>query len=367
MPSLEEQIRQIEEEIRKTPYNKKSAHHIGRLKAKLSRMRDEAEVRASARGGVGRSFAVKKSGNATVGIVGFPSVGKSTLLNRVTSAQSEVAPYAFTTLDVIPGMLEYKGAKGQILDMPGVIRGASRGRGRGREVLAVARAVDLIILMVDVFETNIAILVEELSKAGVRLNARPPDINISKRERGGLTINATVELTRLDETLIKDILREYGYINADIVLREDVDEDRLIDFLAGNRVYLPAFVVINKIDLVTPDYLRTVRERLRGWRVVAMSAEKGGGLEEFREALYDTLGFMRVYMKPQGKEADVEEPLVVRAGATVGMVCDSLHRDFRRNFRYANVWGTSAKFPGQTVGLEHVLRDQDIITIVVRK
>jgi ribosome-interacting GTPase 1 len=74
-----------------------------------------------------------------------------------------------------------------------------------------------------------------------------------------------------------------------------------------------------------------------------------------------------VYLKPQGKEADMKEPLVIKGGSDVGMVCDILHRDFRKNFRYAMVWGKSAKFPGQMVGLEHVLMDEDILTIVIRR
>jgi len=76
---------------------------------------------------------------------------------------------------------------------------------------------------------------------------------------------------------------------------------------------------------------------------------------------------MRVYMKPQGKEADLREPLIVREGSTVGEVCDAIHRDFRRKFRYGNLWGASASFPGQKVGLSHTLRDGDVITIVVRR
>lgn len=367
MPSLEEQIRDVEEEIKKTPYNKKTSHHIGRLKAKLSRMKDESEKRLAAGGGAGLTFAVKKSGHATVGLVGFPSVGKSTLLNKLTQAQSAVAAYAFTTLTIIPGAMEYKGAKIQILDMPGVILGASRGKGRGREVLSVARTTDLVLLMIDVFETNVHVLVEELHRAGIRLNQRLPDINISKKERGGISVNLTVKLPRLEPSLVKDILREYGNVNADVVIREDIDADQLIDFLAGNRIYIPALVVINKIDLVTEEYLRTVKERLKGWRVVATSAEKGSGLEELRAAIFETLEFMRVYLKPQGKEADLEDPLVVRSSSTVGTVCDTLHRDFRRTFRYALVWGKSAKFPGQMVGLDHALRDGDLLTIVTRR
>ncbi len=124
MANVEEQIREVEEEIKNTSYNKKSQHHIGILKAKLARLRMDSEKRKSA-GGSSEGYAVRKSGSATVALVGFPSVGKSTVLNRITNAQSEVADYAFTTLTVIPGLLEYKGAKIQVLDLPGLIKDAS--------------------------------------------------------------------------------------------------------------------------------------------------------------------------------------------------------------------------------------------------
>src|SRR5207249_9523604 len=158
--TIEDQIKAIEDEIAKTQYNKATHHHIGKLKAKMARLKEELQLRQLKGGGGGPSYAVKKSGHATVGLVGFPSVGKSTLLNQITDAVSEVAAYAFTTVTVIPGVMEYRGAKIQILDMPGLIHGASKGKGRGREVLSVTRGCDLIRLMVDVFVTNLQVLVD---------------------------------------------------------------------------------------------------------------------------------------------------------------------------------------------------------------
>jgi ribosome-interacting GTPase 1 len=72
-------------------------------------------------------------------------------------------------------------------------------------------------------------------------------------------------------------------------------------------------------------------------------------------------------MKPQGGEADMDVPLVIKNGSDVGMVCDALHRDFRGKFRYAVVSGPSAKFDNKIVGIEHKLRDQDILTLVLRR
>ena len=63
----------------------------------------------------------------------------------------------------------------------------------------------------------------------------------------------------------------------------------------------------------------------------------------------------------------MKEPLIIRRGASIGEVCDSLHRIFRQNFRYSLVWGKSAKFPGQMVGLDHILQDQDILYIVIKR
>lgn len=76
-----------------------------------------------------------KSGDARVALIGFPSVGKSTLLNKLTNTHSEACAYEFTTLTCIPGKIEYNGANIQLLDLPGIIEGAAQGKGRGRQVM----------------------------------------------------------------------------------------------------------------------------------------------------------------------------------------------------------------------------------------
>jgi ribosome-interacting GTPase 1 len=365
MPDIQEQIAEIEDEIQRTPYNKATQHHIGKLKAKLARLRQKAETKTG--GATGTSYAVSKEGNATISLVGFPSAGKSTLLNQLTNAESDVGDYDFTTLKIVPGMMEYKGANMQLLDMPGIVRGASRGKGRGREIISVIRASDLIVIVLDVFETNIGLILDELHDAGIRFNDRLPDIVATRRARGGIDVHTTIKLTKIDEEMVENVFREWGYINADIVVREDVTEDRLIDWLAANRAYISSILVLNKVDLVTKAYVNHLKKKLKGWEILPISAMKGTGLPKLRKKIYDTLEFIRVYMKPQGKEADLEEPLVIRKGSTVAAVCDSIHRDFRRKFKHANVWGKSAKFPGQRVGLAHELKDKDIVTVIIRK
>ncbi len=232
--TLDEEIKAIEDEISKTKYNKATEGHIGRLKSKIARLRDEVQKRASSKTG-GEGFSVKKSGDASVVLVGYPSVGKSTLLNSLTGTESAVAAYEFTTLDVVPGAMEYKGATIQILDVPGLVRGAASGRGKGKEVIAVIRNADLAVILLDVFQlVHHGVLIQELYEAGIRVNTRPPSVTIKKKARGGVSISSTVGLG-LDEDTIKTILGEYRIHNANILIRENINIDQLIDAVLGNR------------------------------------------------------------------------------------------------------------------------------------
>ena len=365
--TIDEQIKAIEEEILKTQYNKKTEGHIGLLKAKIARLKMEQEKRRVAQSAGGQGYSVKKAGNATVALVGFPSVGKSTILNKLTDAKSNVAAYAFTTLDVIPGILYHRFAKIQVLDMPGLIRDASKGKGRGREVLAVVRTSDMVLFVIDVFESNIQVLENELYQTGIRLNTHQPRVVITKTERGGIDVKPTVPLTKINQDLAKEMVAAYGYVNAEVIIREDVDQEQLIDALTGNRTYLRSMVVVNKIDAVDKEHLEALKARLAKYDPVYISANNKVGLDQLKEALYQKLEFIHVFLKPQGGDADMNEPMVIMGGSSVGDLCDRIHRSFRKNFRYAIVWGSSAKFPGQTVGVDHTLEDGDIVTIVVKR
>jgi small GTP-binding protein len=356
----------LEEQLSNTKYNKATEGHIGKIKAKIARLSADEEKRRSSKGPT-KGFYVKKAGDSTVALVGFPSVGKSTILNQLTGAKSEIGAYHFTTLDVVPGVLEYKHAKIQILDMPGLIKDASRGKGRGREVIAAARSSDVILLVCDVFNPDVSVLLKELWNAAIRLNQKKPDVVITHSDHGGIVIKPTVWLTKITEETAKDMVAAYGHVNATVVIREDIDVEQMLDVLAGNRVYIKAVMAINKVDIAQPGQLERAMSMYPQFRKVPVSAATGYGIEDLKETLYDTIDMIRVYLKPQGQEADMEVPLIVKRGNDIGAVCEQIHRDFRNNFRYAMVWGRSAKFPGQTVGIDHVLEDEDVVTIIVRR
>jgi small GTP-binding protein len=359
---IEEKLRELEEEMARTQKNKATEYHIGLLKAKIAKLK--REIIAPKKSGVRTGgFDVKKSGDATVAFIGLPSVGKSTLLNALTGAKSKTASYAFTTLACIPGVMEYGGAKIQLLDLPGIVMGAREGRGRGREVLSVARNADLVLILLDVFQPGILPKIrEELAGIGIRLDEEPPKIYIGKKLRGGIEINSTVPLTKLNEKMIVGMLNEYGMHNGSIVFREDASVDQLIDVLAGNRKYNCSLVVLNKVDMVGREYLNEIK-----FDYVPVSAEKMQNIEGLKRAIFDRLQMMRVYTKPRMDVADLKEPMMMRTGATIRDACGKLHRDLARDFKYALVWGKSAKFPGQKVGLQHVLQDGDVFSIIKKQ
>ena len=362
--SLTDKIAEIEEEIANTKYNKATQHHVGKLKAKLAQLREE--VVTSSSGPKGSGYGVRKAGDATVALVGLPSVGKSTLLNCLTDADSETGSYAFTTLDVVPGVLKYRDANIQILDLPGLIEGAARGAGRGKEVLSVIRSADLIVHVIDAVEPAPHVILKELFDSGLRLNSRPPNGSISKTGIGGIEVISTVS-QEVEEDAIKSVVREYGIVNAQVVLREKIDLDDLVDILAKTRVYSPSFDVITKVDMVNKDQLKEVRKKCTNKKIIEVAAPTGKGIEKLKKQIYNSLEFISIFMKRQGEKADLEEPMVVRRGTSIAEICQRLHRDFVRKFRYSQVWGPSAKFPGQTVGLNHEVKDQDIVSIITHR
>jgi small GTP-binding protein len=357
--TIQEQIKAFEREVSVTKYNKRTQHHIGLVKAKIAKLR--AKMLGGAKKKKGAGYSVRKTGDGTVILLGFPSVGKSTLLNALTKADSAVGSYNFTTLDVIPGLLDYNFAKIQVLDVPGIVHGAANGTGRGREVLAVMRSADLAVIMVDVNKPEeFEAILKEAHDSGIRLNQRKPDVKISKKPRGGVRIGATLKLTKITKQTIESIMREFGLINADIVIRENINEDQLIDVIEGNRHYIPSIIVINKIDTVKEEVLEKIISKIKP--DLCISATQLQYIEKLKGMIFEKLGLIRIYLKEISKEPDLKEPLIMFTNCTVEDVCGKLHRDFVKKFRFARIWGSS-KFPGQKQMLKYRLKDKDIVEI----
>lgn len=296
-------------------------------------------------------------------------MGKSSLLSALTSTKSEINEREFTTLTCIPGNLIINDAKIQLLDLPGIVEGAASGKGNGRQVLAVAKVSDLLLVVLEPLkgvEQRIKIM-QELYAIGIRANKQPPNISIVKKMAGGINMSSSVQLTMIDEKLVKVILMEYRIMNADVIIREDCNVDELIDTIEGNRKYVEVVFVYNKIDTIS---LEDVEELVHRPHSMVISVSLRLNFQYLLKTIWDKLGLVRVFTKKKGHPPDFEEPIILtqgRKGCTVRSICNSIHRDFINDFKHALVWGRSAKFSPQTCGLSHELCDEDVIQLVINR
>ena len=278
----------------KTQKNKATSFHLGQLKAKLAKLKRELLTPTTSGGGGGAGFDVARTGVASVGFIGFPSVGKSTLMSRITGQHSEAAAYEFTTLTTVPGQVIYNGAKIQMLDLPGIIQGAKDGKGRGRQVIAVAKTCHLIFIVLDVNKplTDKKIIEAELEGFGIRVNKQPPNIVFKKKDKGGISITNTVPLSHIDHDEIKAVMGEYKISSADIAIRCDATIDDLIDVLeAKSRSYIPVIYALNKIDAISIEELDLL---YRIPNACPISSEHGWNVDELMEQML----VFRVHSRP---------------------------------------------------------------------
>ncbi len=374
---VQERIKELEERLANTKVNKATQKSINFIKAQLAKLRDDMVRIASSKKGGGRGYGVKKVGDAQVAFIGFPSVGKSSLLNLLTegSTNSKVAAYEFTTITAIPGMMDIEDAKIQLIDLPGIILGAAAGKGRGKEVLGVVRTAELMLIIIcfrqdgTINFSDLKVIRKELNYAGIRLNTQPPRIQIKERTKDG--IHFTYKGDQLmDKDEVKALMNELGVRNAGVYFAEPrITADQLIDFVMKNRVYTKEFVVINKSDLIkTPILPEKITEAIGHDHWVMISAKEQENINTLRHKIFLELNLIRVYLKPPRQEADMNEPIILHRGDSIETLCRKIHKRFVNDYRYALVWGNSAKHPGQKFGnLDQVVQDGDIVSIYLKR
>ncbi len=359
--SLEQRLEELTSEYSKTKYNKATNRHLGILRKKISEVKKEIVESGKGRGG--RGFFVKKMGDATVALMGFPSTGKSSIINAITNARSKTARYEFTTTGVVPGVMLYNYAHIQIFDMPGIIENAHLGSGGGRSVVAAMKVADLIVFVIEIDRLDrLDVLLEELRALNVMINRRRPKVYV--REAGS-SIGIVVETnkSKLAERDIREVLLGFGTHDARVRIEEEITIDDLIGIMSGRYHYMKAIVALNKIDR-KPDYERTVKSMVERYKmqVIPISATEKLNIDGLKEAIYNNLNLMTVYLKP--KEEDRATPLILKAPSTVGDAAAKVHTEILDRLKCAYVTGPSAKFNRQRVGAEHLLKSGDMLTFI---
>lgn len=189
------------------------------------------------------------------------------------------------------------------------------------------------------------------------------NIYLKPKKAGGVKINFQNPPKNLDDKMVYNILRDYKLLNAEVLIRDDeATVDDLIDvIMKDHRKYIKCLYVYNKIDSVSLDFLdKLAREP----HTVVMSCELDLGIQDVVDRCWKELALIRIYTKRKGIDPDFGEALIVRSNSTIEDVCDRIHRTLKDTFKYALVWGASARHVPQRVGLSHVVADEDVVYIV---
>ncbi len=308
-PVTEERIAALEEMYSLVPKHKGTEKLRADLKRRLSELRSAPPGR---KGGPSRQvsvYQIEREGAGQVVVIGPPNSGKSAFVRSVTNAKPEVAASPFTTWTPTPGMMEVKKVQIQLIDTPPLNEEYV-----DPEFLALVRRSDVVLLMVDLQ----AYPLEQIEDAVAMLE----EAHIASRHR-----------------------------------REQYEEQ-------FRWAFVPFIVVANKVDDAWMDEDFEVLRELLGeaWSPIPVSVETGRNIDLLKEAIYDTLGIIRVYSKRPGKEPDLDAPFVMKAGGTVEEFAGKIHRDFLETLESARVWGTGV-YDGQMVGREHVLHDGDVVEL----
>ncbi|OPX17407.1 hypothetical protein BXT86_06655 [candidate division WOR-3 bacterium 4484_100] len=269
------------------------------LKTKMSKLREAIKKRKRSGGSGGSWFQVEKQGAGQVVLVGLPNSGKSTLLNTLTNARAEVGSYPFTTNLPQIGMLEYEDIKIQIVDTPPLHKDA------------------------------------------------PPWLF-------GLYRNGDLLLIVLDCT--NDPFSDFQQIN-------DIINERNI-FIKKNEFgdIKDAIIVLNKYEMSdaqvqTDSFLQQYQT---DYRIIIEPGKDMIRLENLKKTIFDALNIIRVYTKKIGHPIDKKDPVVFKKGTTVIEAAEYIHKDFKKNLKFARLWNDSG-YKGQRVEKSYILADGDII------
>ncbi|KYC45850.1 MAG: hypothetical protein APG12_00577 [Candidatus Methanofastidiosum methylothiophilum] len=368
--SPKEKLAALELMLSTIPKHKGTEKMQLQIKRNLSKLKKEVEKEKELKkgGSGGTSFFVRKEGAAQVALAGLPNSGKSTILNKLTGKEVDIGHYAFTTVKPTPAMLQYKGIQIQLVDMPGLIEGVSLGKGMGGPLISAIRAVDAIVILVDLSVDpvkDLELILSELEAKGLRINKKVPNIEIQKLPTGGIEIIGENFLVECNSQDVKKILQEERVHNAIITIKEPVTLTDIFEVLDSSLEYKKAIIVGTKGDLPgSKEGLERLQNHVNNFKIIPVSALNNVNLDILPSEIFSILGIIRVYTRSPGGQID-NEAMPMKIDSTALDAAKKVHKNLYKNFKFARVWGESAKFDGQRVGPEHVLRDGDIIEIHV--
>jgi hypothetical protein len=367
--TAKEKILALQEFLSAIPKHKGNERLRGQIKRKIALLK--AETQTKQRRGSRRvtEQSLQKAGAAQIAILGLTKVGRSSLLTAVTAARPIVASYPYATKESVPGMLLFEDVQFQLVELPALVPG-DEGRFVFQEGSAgLVRSCDGLIVMVDLGADpveQLRVILAELGRLQVSTEKLESNVSILKTRSGGIQLFAAGRLMGCTRDEVSSLLKSYAISNAIIRTTGDVALDDIEDvLLETNLIYKPTIVLANKADLA--DASTNSRGLLdnagRKLPVLAISCHTGFGLSELGKQLFEALDIARVYTREPNAARPSPEPFVIKRGTTVGELSRQIHSVLFRQFKYARVWGKSASYDGERVGIGHILSDGDVVQI----
>jgi len=302
----EEKILAVERMLAVMPKHKGTDHLKADLRRKLSKLKE-----SPAKKGKGKHadiFHIQRSGVGQIVLLGTPNCGKSSIVGVLTNAKVNAADFPFATAAPVPGMVKFEDVQIQLVDMPPITADYS-----APGQVGTYRNCDLIAIVID------------------------------------LSADVTEQMR-----ICLDFLESRNLL---------IDEQTPTVDGHGNVLGKRAFCICTKCDIAKPGALEALKQSCKyPFEFVEISTKTGAGLDKLPVVFFSLLGIIRIYAKPPGKKADMNEPFTLPAGSTVMDLTTAIHRELAEKLKFARIWGTGV-YKGQNVQKNHVLNDKDIIEL----
>jgi len=352
-----EKLAALQEMKSAAPKHKGAEKLRAEITKKISLLRKKMEKQKAQSKGSGHSINVKKEGVGQIVVIGTPNTGKSSLINSITNASLAVGNYEFTTTKPEVATMDFDGAMVQLVEVPALIEGSSKGKANGIQILSVIRNADaaVVVLEEENAQKQLEIILNETNEAKIKLNQEKPLIKISTSNFPGINI-AGKKFLEVKEEILIEFLKSMSLQNCNVIINEKADLKKVSEVLDNRIVYKKILGVITKSsgkEIQLKD--------LKGKEVNYVHFSENN-LNEIKKQIFSLLGKILIYTRRPGEKENLTEPLVLPEGITVKEVAKVLHRDFAQNLKFVKVWG-SGSFPGQKVSRDFKLKDRDLIEV----
>jgi ribosome-interacting GTPase 1 len=360
----EEKLQNLKLYLSMIPRHKGTEKLQRQVRRQISELEEEIGQRRAqtrrARTRKARQFFARERDSPLVALVGRAQSGKSTLLAALTSARPHITGLPFATQRPEIGAYHFDSVVYQVVELP-AIRAHVPIPSAHAEIL---RGSDLIVIVIDL-QAELGgqmRLVEELRQSGIALGMPLRAVRIERRDAGGISVIGTSSLIKVEELL--QSLRAEGMDRLVVRLGSLSTLDDVLAAVRGT-VVKPTLLIANKLD--APGGIAAYGELAASfgkmYRIIAASALTGSGIEAIGRAFLSTMGLMRVFTKLPSEDVPSQKPILIREGATVAELAETIHRELARALKYARVWRSSRRAEGLRVGPNFVLEDMDAIEL----